>query len=255
MPFSKSIAPFAVRSPPPPPLIVLVASTDLVRERPAPALAHCDLPDWRPRQKGCRFEPYPREKTPQPGSPAPLANPKAPTAPAIDTRTGLDNENERDTSPLPSLTPSLPSSRASSCAPDPSPSLKKKQVSFASAVNVDKHRISRPTGAGRKELANLVKWETTVMSNIKDHTRKLINIHLQPDVSFKAQKADAIKRVKQLIIDEFPIIDNYEDAWPVDHLLISTLKYLSSRQKDISARKILEAVKGTKSKQSQPCTA
>jgi hypothetical protein len=44
---------------------------------------------------------------------------------------------------------------------------------------------------------------------------------------------------------KFPVLDNYEDMWPLDCIVISLLKYCTSQSKASSIQKIVDALQNT----------
>lgn len=44
------------------------------------------------------------------------------------------------------------------------------------------------------------------------------------------------------MIKDFPILDNYENEWPIEHLLMSLLKYSSAHSKESNAKDVVEHV-------------
>jgi hypothetical protein len=47
------------------------------------------------------------------------------------------------------------------------------------------------------------------------------------------------------MVKDFPVLDNYENLWPLDLLLISLLKYTSAALKGSATQKAVDAVRET----------
>jgi hypothetical protein len=47
------------------------------------------------------------------------------------------------------------------------------------------------------------------------------------------------------VVAEFPVLDDYDDLWPLDLMLIAQLKYSSAASKGCSSKRTIDAVAAT----------
>ncbi|RDB18779.1 hypothetical protein Hypma_014540 [Hypsizygus marmoreus] len=232
MPTPPFTSPFAQPSTPPSPVVVLLDATELYFAPAASILAFEDLepgpsvdvPADHSQFKCTRFHPYRRE-----AKSASSTSVSACSATPCLSKSG--DFNRADSSPL------------SSCAslPRASPSPPSNEPRRPTTVT-EKIKIERPTGAGRKNLQSQVQWEKTLLSDMKKSARALIRDNLDTKVCFKDQNEAKMNVVKDEMLAKFPILDNYENMWPLDILVMGLLKYSSSHTKQASTQETMKVV-------------
>jgi hypothetical protein len=127
---------FAKPQPPPRPIVMLLAHTDLVTAlQSGPLLAHENLVSRVRRRSPTRFHPYTRRQT----------------SPLSSLPESSEDEDSSDGSPHPSH-----SSASSTPAAVPSVGQQSQRI-----------RISRPKGAGRQSLRDLLKWDRQRLDAVK----------------------------------------------------------------------------------------
>jgi len=227
---STSISPFAQPGAPPPPVVVLLDVAELHLKPNLSLLAFEDLPvavsSEAPPASSVRYKPYNLQARIY-GSM--VARPPLPPATPLPS-----HQSELSTSS--SLAPSQDS--ISPPAPNKSPHIS------SSAVAV-KIRIERPTGAGRTHLSKLVKWEPAILKSITSHARLLVRKHLDGAICFKDQDDASLNQVRAAMVSKFACLDDYEGMWPLDNMMLSLLKYSSSRKKGTTRKKAIDTIRST----------
>lgn len=153
---STQISPFAKSIPPPRPLVVLLRSTTLHIDPAPPLLAHQDIPiipagrsSSNPHSRSFKtHRPHPyRSPTPQRPAPRsetlPIASPLSSPSPSPVSSTTTTNQGESQKGP------------------------EIRRVTFGRPAITTRLTISRPTGAGRRNLNDLVNWDSNLSELIK----------------------------------------------------------------------------------------
>ncbi|KAG6913129.1 hypothetical protein DXG01_009441, partial [Tephrocybe rancida] len=112
---------------------------------------------------------------------------------------------------------------------------------FPPKATARKHRIPRPKAAGRLELSKVVDWEKNLAESIKACSLSLK--HLDSAKSFKQQDEEKIALVRKKMVAKYAVLDNYVATWPIDHILISQLKYSSAHTKGSNVKSMVASVR------------
>src|SRR5688500_5047146 len=96
----------------------------------------------------------------------------------------------------------------------------------------------------------------------QDEARRLITAELDESLCYRKQDANKLHAVRQKVrkqstlcrsrretddtqmVVKFPILNRYVDAWPLDLIFLSLLKYRSSRGKEKDVKEAVALIKG-----------
>ncbi|KAG6806121.1 hypothetical protein H0H92_012599, partial [Tricholoma furcatifolium] len=97
---------------------------------------------------------------------------------------------------------------------------------------VVKVKIERPPRAGRLNLLSLLKWDAAFFASCKNHAIALSQKHLDTTLSLRNQDPAKISKLRAEMLSAYPIIDDYDNYWPLDVMLMLALKNSSSTHKN-----------------------
>ncbi|KAL0057659.1 hypothetical protein AAF712_015687 [Marasmius tenuissimus] len=92
-------------------------------------------------------------------------------------------------------------------------------------------KIRKPEGeAGRPKrggynLEEKLGWDTRFLSQVKSFVKNEVISKLTCSVPFTSQPSDQLDEIRSLAINQFPLLERYEDCWVVDDLIRCNLKY------------------------------
>ncbi|KAG6827142.1 hypothetical protein H0H93_015832 [Arthromyces matolae] len=195
---SSPISPSILPSKPPLPLIVRLDATDLVPDPLPTPMAFTDIigPSLR-TQVYARYRPY---------NPQPIIR-RNPSSPAAGSTKSNHTVSFTDTTSL-----------------DP-PSSPRTPLTAVMA------KIERPKHAGRLNLQHLLKWDEALFKSCKNRVLTLASQSLDITKCSTDQDAEKMKAVRIEIVKSHPILDEYQDHWPLDIMIMGVLKNTSSTHK------------------------
>ncbi|KAG1892292.1 hypothetical protein F4604DRAFT_1672344 [Suillus subluteus] len=113
--------------------------------------------------------------------------------------------------------------------------------SSTSSINLSEDsKIPKPAGepgrpgCGGYTLYEALDWNPKAYAKCKKCMHRLIDDHLDTSKCASAQSPAVLQTVRNKALDEFPDLENYSNLWPVNDMMMTHLKYTSSRarQKD-----------------------
>ncbi|KAG2125767.1 hypothetical protein DEU56DRAFT_916383 [Suillus clintonianus] len=126
----------------------------------------------------------------------------------------------------------MPSPSDSSGASD---SFSDSDSSTSSASSSEDSKIPKPAGEpgrpgrGGYTLREALDWNPKAYAKFKRSMHSLIDNHLDTTKCASGQSPALLEVVRGKALDNFPDLDNYNNLWPVNDLIMTRLKYTSGR--------------------------
>ncbi|KAG6855212.1 hypothetical protein H0H87_006714 [Tephrocybe sp. NHM501043] len=70
----------------------------------------------------------------------------------------------------------------------------------------------------------------------------LTSQYLESTKLYKQQNKEKLELVRKKLMSKFPVLDDYNDTWPINHILISQLKYSSMHTKGSNVKSMVASV-------------
>ncbi|THH26511.1 hypothetical protein EUX98_g7678 [Antrodiella citrinella] len=93
-----------------------------------------------------------------------------------------------------------------------------------------KGALGRPNGGGYS-LRTALRWSDRSYHDVYWFVKELAKGEMKPGVSFTRQPACAFAIIKDMSADLYPFLEKYEDLWPVDDFIRSSLSTLNTAHK------------------------